>query len=252
MARLKRRQRKAIIFAIALLALAVFNAGQGPALFLGIGIAIAIVIVVFGLMQNDRSDDGSLEHSVETTRWSLELLRKLEWRRFEEVCEAYFQTIGFRSEPTRFGADGGIDINLYAKGAATPSIAVQCKAWNAYPVGVKLIRELRGVMAEKGTAEGIFITTAAFTGEARTFAASQNITLIDGPNFIRMIDDLLPDQQKALLDLATRGDFRTPTCPSCGVKMTARRSRKDGKPFWGCVNYPRCKQTFFGAANAPT
>ena len=56
----------------------------------------------------------------------------------------------------------------------------------------------------------------------------------------------------ALLALATEGDFLTPTCPACGVKMTARSNSPYGRKFWGCVNYPRCAQTFFGALNAPT
>src|ERR1700704_5359844 len=30
-----------------------------------------------------------------TGRWSLELLRRLEWRRFEELCAAYFEALGF-------------------------------------------------------------------------------------------------------------------------------------------------------------
>jgi restriction system protein len=200
--------------------------------------------------------DGRIEPSlgegaVDTTKWSLELLRKLEWRRFEEVCTGFFQAFGFRAKSTRFGADGGVDINLYAEGETSPSRLVQCKAWNAYPIGIKAIRELRGVMAERGVPRGIFVTTTTFTAEARAFAANQDIVLIDGPDLLGGIAGMPFEQQQALLELATKGDFRTPTCPSCGIKMTARRSSKDGKPFWGCVNYPRCRQTFFGKANAP-
>ena len=51
-----------------------------------------------------------------------------------------------------------------------------------------------------------------------------------------------------LLKLATQGDFLTPTCPSCGIKMVPRKSTQVGREFWGCTNYPRCKQTFFASA----
>src|SRR5947207_15057458 len=44
-----------------------------------------------------------------TGRWSLELLRRLEWRRFEELCTAYYQALGFNSTQARSGSDGGAE-----------------------------------------------------------------------------------------------------------------------------------------------
>ena len=29
-------------------------------------------------------------------------------------------------------------------------------------------------------------------------------------------------------------------CPKCGGDLVERRSRKSGRPFWGCANYPKC------------
>lgn len=265
----RRLTRLPIIVATALLGYGLYAASQGARtlkpLIVPIGVLIAVALLVLAVHHfsskrfskaegdffGDRIEPSLDGNPIDSAKWSLELLRKLEWRRFEELCIGFFQLFGFRAESTRFGADGGIDINLYAEGATSPSTLVQCKAWNVYKIGIKPIRELRGMMAEKGVARGVFITSATFTAEARTFAATQNIVLIDGPEFIQKIRGLLPEQQKTLLELATQGDFRTPTCPSCGIKMTARNSTKDGKPFWGCVNYPRCRQTFFGKANAP-
>jgi restriction system protein len=177
-------------------------------------------------------------------RWSLELLKCLEWRRFEEICAAYFETLGFVAKATRFGADGGVDIELFAAGARSPSIIVQCKAWNTYTVGVKPVRELLGVMAARRISEGIFVTSGQFTKEARDFARGQNIQLFDGEELISKIQSLAPGKSAALLSAATKGDFLTPTCPSCGTKMTERTNSRDGTGFWGCVNYPRCRQTF--------
>lgn len=37
----------------------------------------------------------------------------------------------------------------------------------------------------------------------------------------------------------------TPNCPKCGVPMalrTARRGATMGEQFWGCTNYPRCRE----------
>lgn len=48
----------------------------------------------------------------------------------------------------------------------------------------------------------------------------------------------------------SRGDEvaagHTPTCPKCGVPMvlrTASRGERRGEQFYGCPNYPRCRET---------
>jgi len=46
---------------------------------------------------------------------------------------------------------------------------------------------------------------------------------------------------------ATAGDYTTPTCASCGVKMIVRTPKAGGKAFWGCVNYPRCTMIIYTA-----
>ncbi|MBN1313851.1 MAG: topoisomerase DNA-binding C4 zinc finger domain-containing protein [Anaerolineales bacterium] len=39
-------------------------------------------------------------------------------------------------------------------------------------------------------------------------------------------------------------DSSIPTCPKCGSEMILRTTSKgpnEGKQFWGCPNYPRCR-----------
>ncbi|MGI4717348.1 MAG: restriction endonuclease [Janthinobacterium lividum] len=173
--------------------------------------------------------------------WSTGALRTLEWKRFELLCAGYYEAVGFTTATLAAGPDGGIDVKLFKVDPAKPLAIVQCKAWNTQPVGVKEIRELLGVMVHEGVGRGIFVTTGTFTEDARQFGAANPIQLLDGSAFTGKILDLPPEKQKALLDYAFKGDYRTPTCASCGIKMVAR----DGKRgrFWGCVQYPRCKTT---------
>ncbi|WP_290367796.1 topoisomerase DNA-binding C4 zinc finger domain-containing protein [Cupriavidus taiwanensis] len=49
-----------------------------------------------------------------------------------------------------------------------------------------------------------------------------------------------------MLAQAFKGDYRTPTCTACGVKLVEREGK--GGPFWGCRKYPRCKVTLPRAA----
>src|SRR5262249_8172969 len=159
------------------------------------------------------------------------------------LCAGYFETLGFKTRVAREGADGGVDIHLYAEGSDTPGIVVQCKAWKTYKIRVKEVRALLGVMTASRVAEGVFATTGHYTAEARQFAAGNRIELIDGEDLLRRISDLRPDHQLSLLETATTGDFTTPTCPSCGVKMADRVALMTGRKFWGCTNYPRCRFT---------
>jgi restriction system protein len=177
--------------------------------------------------------------------WTPELLKRLDWRRFEELCAAYFGTLGFRTELAGASADGGVEIRVYEQGAKRASLIVQCKPWNAYGVGIKEARGLRGLMASANVGEGALVTPGKFTQEARNFAGKEKITLIDGAEFLGKIAALAPEKALALLEVAMQGDFLTPTCPSCGIKMISRKSTTHGRPFWGCRNYPGCKQTFF-------
>ena len=173
--------------------------------------------------------------------WTLEALRSLEWKRFELLCAKYYEAAGFFSESIRCGPDGGIDVKLYRVDPEKPLAVVQCKAWANLAVGVKEIRELLGVMAHEKIGQGIFITTSSYTPQALEFGASNPLQLLDGPQFVEKLRSLPPARQIKLLQFAFEGDYTTPTCASCGVKLVRRQGKRGD--FWGCVAYPRCKTT---------
>jgi len=199
----------------------------------------------YEILNNYPSEDPSVWTSQDTPpqAWSLDALASLEWKRFETVCAEYFRLIGYDPKETRIGADGGVDIWVYKQGSERPFGIVQCKAWSTYKVGIKPVRELFGVMAAEGVNNGMFITSGEFTKEALEFAEGKRLRLISGEMFLDYIGKLPPEKQKDLLDLALEGDYRTPTCPQCGIKMTLRKAKGTGKEFWGCLRYPRCKST---------
>jgi len=178
--------------------------------------------------------------------WSLDLIRSVEWKRFEELCDNYFKTKGWTTKPANFGPDGGVDIFLYGRDASKPLGIVQCKAWGSAVVSVKEIRELFGIMTDIGSTLGIFITTSAYSEDAKRFASDKHIKLMDADHLLELIRALPEEQRQALLTTTTAGDYRTPSCPTCGVKLVwrvAQKGRHAGQPFWGCKNYPRCKYT---------
>jgi hypothetical protein len=179
--------------------------------------------------------------SVEVTRLNRDALGRLEWRRFEELIHGYFETQGWNAQRSRVGADGGIDIFLYRPGQHRPRACVQCKAWHSYTVGVKPVRELLGVMAAENILEGYFVTTSGYTSEALAFAEGKSMKLFTGDDILARFSALPDADHVRIVSHAFRGDFETPTCPSCDKKMIRREAEK---PFWGCTSYPHCRQTF--------
>ena len=175
--------------------------------------------------------------------WSPGLLKQLEWRRFEELCAACLEIEGYAVRVARTGADGVVDIHLCEAGSDQPSTLVQCKAWDAYRVGVEPVRRLRAAMAASRIGKGMLVSSGRFTPEAADYAGKQSIRLVDGSAFLARLAALPPDKSLALLKFATQGDYLTPTCPACSVKMVSRKSTRQGRKFWGCRNYPQCKQT---------
>lgn len=174
--------------------------------------------------------------------WTIDLLREIEWKRFEDVCQKFYELKGIRSETTPLGPDGGIDIRLYQDDSGVATSIVQCKAWGERFVGVKPVRELLGVMSHEKIAKAFFMTSGYFTDEAKAIASANRITLINGDMLLMMIQRLSADAQARLLAFAVEGDYSMPTCPSCGIKMRPVPG-KEGRPgFWGCHNYPRCRQ----------
>jgi restriction system protein len=186
--------------------------------------------------------DNAVADGEPSRQWTLEALKELEWKRFELLSARYYQIMGFKSETLRCGADGGIDIKLFHVDPSKPIAIVQCKAWNSSQVGVAPVRELLGVMTSEKVARGIFLTTSTFTRDAVAFAEANPIKLLDGPGFLKKIQDLPEAARLELLSFAFAGDYSTPTCASCSVKMIRRESKRG--PLWGCVNYPRCKCHF--------
>ena len=180
---------------------------------------------------------------VAPSAWSLALLQSIEWKRFEEVVAAYFRAKNFRCETLAYGPDGGIDGRLYFGDLSHAVGVVQCKAWGQRPVGVAPVRELLGVMAHEKVTRGYVCATGGFSNDAIAFAATNPIKLISGRDFIDAIAQMPEQTQRELLAVSTTGEYTTPTCPACGIKLVARTI--GGKSAWGCHHYPRCRVKIF-------
>ncbi len=166
----------------------------------------------------------------------LELLSKIEWRRFEELVAAYYREIGFEADIGSFGGDGGIDVTVRNPLGET-SFGIQCKSW-ASLVGVKVVRELFGSIKLAKLDSGFIFARGEFSSDAIREAESLGITLVKGAQIIKMIQSLPVDGMLRLFKIATEGDFMTPSCAACGTKMTLQTKRP---AYWMCSKHPKNK-----------
>lgn len=172
--------------------------------------------------------------------WSDDFMKSLEWKRFEEVCAELLKIQGYNAKVTCVGADGGVDIVIKDNNGLVVSVA-QCKAFGKKPIGVSLIRELFGIMASENVKQGLFFTTSTFSSDAVEFAKNKNMKLIDLRSFVCSISALDSDSRERLYKVATEGNFTTPTCARCDVKMVKRVASTNKSVFWGCPNFPKCR-----------
>lgn len=145
-------------------------------------------------------------------------------------------------------ADGGVDFEVAKQGKTW---LVQVKHWRQ-EVTVKEARELWGIVASERAAGGILIGTSGFSARAREFAAGKELSLIDGPDFVRLRTRLPTMPKMALADadsmvtdgfVAHLSGIHRPACPKCGRPMVLVTRLEDAvvvRQFWGCKSYPEC------------
>jgi len=176
-------------------------------------------------------------------------IRNMTWREFESLVGEAYRRQGYDVQETGSASgDGGIDLILERGGER---VAVQCKQWLNRQVGVKVVRELYGSMADAGAMRGIIVCCGAFSPDAEAFAQRNGIELVTG----RDLERLIAEAKSGKATRPTGGRARSasavalaakpsapsvPTCPVCGSEMHLVTARTK---FWGCSQYPQCLGT---------
>jgi restriction system protein len=169
-------------------------------------------------------------------------LDEMSWRDFERLVGEAYRRNGYAvAERGGDGPDGGVDLVLRRGGRET---LVQCKRWRRQRVGVSPIRELRGVMAERGATDGIVVGLAGFTDDAEGFARAAGIRLVDREGLIKLVNSIRTSESHPETNAETAVTSDAERCPRCGsvmVRRIARQGPHSGRPFLGCSRYPVCR-----------
>jgi restriction system protein len=103
-------------------------------------------------------------------------LEELSWEEFEQLCYLFFKTKGYKTEKTKKGADGGIDLIYYNK-HHQQNVAVQIKHHidSGKPVTVKEIRELDSSKKNYKCVLADFMSSTGYTKNALIEADNRHI-----------------------------------------------------------------------------
>jgi CxxC-x17-CxxC domain-containing protein len=188
---------------------------------LGVGLGVCILLRLAMAMAErgiDRLVEGLRGARVKRAR-SLQDVIANSATDFERLCTALFAAKGYKARRVGGQADGGIDLVATSD---TGKVIVQCKRYSSKPVGVKVVRELLGVLVAEKAEQGFVITTSRFTKEAADFARSQPITLMDGDAFVREVRTHLP---KTLIEETLAEAAAPPTPPAVSLASVTRPAK---------------------------
>ena len=181
----------------------------------GVVLATVVVLAWTGVI----FDAAERRHLVD---WTTEL-RHLNSTEFEWLVGEVFRREGWTVQETgKTGEpDGNVDLVLNKPGA---KVIVQCKRWEARPVGVDEVRAFLGTLVREHLAPeaGVFVTLSSFTEAARSEAEQAALQLIDGPTLHERIVQVR----------------RTEPCPICAAPMLLGKSQHG---WWLRCKAPGCR-----------
>jgi restriction system protein len=127
----------------------------------------------------------------------LDKARKVEPRFFEGLVVDLLLAMGYGGSRADAGqivgktGDGGIDGVINQDKLGLDVVYIQAKRWDGHNVGGKELRAFVGALSGRKANKGVFITTASFTPDAKSYIkdVQQKIVLIDGEQLAQLMID---------------------------------------------------------------
>lgn len=125
-----------------------------------------------------------------------EYLHRLHWRRFEELLDAIFKNLGYRTELGPGRNDYGVDLRVYHRDDIGEMLTlVQAKRNDPNrPIGLEPVAALSAIVDQENAQRGLLVTTSRFLPVARRFAdkEARRIVLADGVDIAAWCNKVVP------------------------------------------------------------
>jgi restriction system protein len=126
-----------------------------------------------------------------TQEESIQFLLNLDPREFECLVERLYDSMGYETQLTPPRKDGGRDVKANKQQPGQMErLLVESKRYRG-TIGVAIVRQLNGVVADEKAHKGVLITTSHFSLDARKFAERNRLELIDGQNLVPLLNEHL-------------------------------------------------------------
>ena len=146
-------------------------------------VALALLSpVTFSLFKSSR------KKKLLTLKNEIQAIQELSWPHFKDlVAEAYKQSGYTIMENSIFTSDPDIDFTLRK---SSKLYLVQCRYWQNKKLRLREVKNLYYLMHAKQAAGVFLLTTGYFTNEARHYAATRPIDLVDGIELVDLLAKL--------------------------------------------------------------
>lgn len=128
---------------------------------------------------------------------TLNQIKQMDYREFERFVKQLFEWMGYQAKLTPIAMDGGKDIILNKNGEKA---IVECKRYNKPKVTRPDVQKFHSALIDCRAVKGYYVTTGEFTKPAKDYCIDKPIDLINGEELVKMLQNLLNQQEKLLND----------------------------------------------------
>jgi hypothetical protein len=160
---------------------------------------------------------------------------------FELLVALIYQRQGYRvTMPSGLSGGRGGDFMVQRK---SERLLMQCKKFSAdYKVPVDRVKELHAAAVACGANRGVFVASCGFSWDARNFAKTKGVTVINA----QTLDEArqMPDEDFLAVwewapKILSKVKLTPPLCPACEAPMD--ELTVSSGPVWVCSQRPECK-----------
>lgn len=174
---------------------------------------------------------------------TLQQMKDMDWREFEKFIAFVFQKKWFKAKERKGTNDWWIDVDATKE---WQKYVIQCKKWKDYKIWVVEIRSFVGAMeVEWSHVKWIYVTTSRLTIEAQKYfhKMSHKLELWDQSNLEAYVSEYTGVSEENI-DHHVIHEKTNPICDKCSWEMIMREAHRwshKWEHFYGCSNYPKCK-----------